>query len=64
MTDARWVSLGWPAGCSCVLSSCVLLHVCLSVCSIAPAFSPRAMEGAVSLSGLARLNSSYAAAQL
>lgn len=63
--DAKWVSVGWLAGCSSVLSSCMPpLCVDLSVCLPAPALSPRTLEGAVSLSGRARLNSSYAPAQL
>lgn len=58
LTVARWLALSWPAGCSNLLFSC------LPACRSAPALSPRALEGAVSLSGRARLSSSYAPAQL
>lgn len=51
-----------PAYCLCVC--CVCRSVSLSACAGAPALSPRGLEGAVSLSGRARLSSSYAPAQL
>lgn len=51
VTGTRRVSPSRPPGCPSALSSCVSVF-------------PRALEGAVSLSGLARLSFSYAPAQL
>lgn len=52
----------WGVLSSCVPAPCVSVY--LSVCPSAPVLSPRALEGAASLSGRARLSSSYVCTQL
>lgn len=49
-------------GCTWGMYVCVRVHMC--VCPSAPALFPKALEGAVSLSGLAWLSSSYATIQV